>query len=229
MNDVFAYYYNLCDQRRQVAKQFSCNSTRHAKDRQARVRCWRDCPPTGWWHNGCVCSFVPLTVHWTCWVFWIYLHGACVLSSACIVLFVSPQHAGLILSSNVQSTVGGIACTVVGYPFDTFKVRMQMGSSFTELLSTMRFQTLFAGIASPIFGAMPCWAAGYMGYNLGKEVQATLFPAPTANASKSDGYRVTTAELLLGGFTSGFLTSLIRCPTDVVKVNCQNTGSLAAS
>jgi len=119
----------------------------------------------------------------------------------------------------VAGTFGGIACTVVGYPFDTLKVRMQMGASLSELLKTMSFRNLFAGIAAPIYSAMPIWAAGYSGYNLGKEIAAA-----TSNTAAVSNSRVSPQEFFLGGFTSGVLVSLVRCPTDVVKVNCQNTG-----
>ena len=123
-------------------------------------------------------------------------------------------------------TVGGIACTVVGYPFDTFKVRMQMGSSFRDIARSLTWRTLFAGVAAPIYGAMPAWAAGYAGYNIGKHIVALAGGGPSSDTETSGRgpVRVSTLEIFIGGFTSGVLGSIVRGPTDVVKVNCQNQG-----
>lgn len=123
-------------------------------------------------------------------------------------------------------TVGGIACTVVGYPFDTFKVRMQMGSSFKDIARSLTWRTLFAGVAAPIYGAMPAWAAGYAGYNIGKHFVALAGGGPSdrETTGRSGPERVSTLEIFVGGFTSGVLGTIVRGPTDVVKVNCQNQG-----
>ena len=122
----------------------------------------------------------------------------------------------------IAGTIGGMTCTVVGYPFDTFKVRMQMGVPFRDVLRTITPRTLFAGIAAPIAGAMPVWAAGYSGYNLGKH----LVPSGSRGVADEENgsHAVTPVELLAGGVVSGTFVALVRCPTDFIKINCQNQG-----
>lgn len=116
---------------------------------------------------------------------------------------------------------GGIACTVVGYPLDTLKTRLQMGAQFSELVKTLSVRNLFSGIAAPIYGAMPCWAAGYFGYSFGKHLAWSWYPE---NKNDSPSSRISASELILGGITSGILASFVRCPADVVKVKCQVEG-----
>jgi hypothetical protein len=98
---------------------------------------------------------------------------------------------------------------------------MQMGARFSDLLKTMSLRSLFSGVSAPIYGAMPSWAAGYWGYNFGKQLESWLNPR---SASKQVGARVSAPEVLIGGVTSGMLVSIVKCPTDVVKIRCQNQG-----
>lgn len=123
-------------------------------------------------------------------------------------------------------TIGGVSCTLVGYPFDTFKTRMQMGVHFRELIQTTSFRQLFVGITAPLCGAMPCWAAGYFGYNLGKKLLSIFFVDSRETSKKLNDISglVPPIQLLGGGITSGLLVSLIRCPIDAVKIKCQHQG-----
>lgn len=114
-------------------------------------------------------------------------------------------------------TAGGVACTIVGHPFDTIKVRFQTGN-WTSIQELMNFKTLYRGVMAPIVGVAPQWAAGYAGYEVGKSLYEKYFASSESTGEWS------ASRTLLAGAVSGFCTACVRCPVDVVKIIGQNDG-----
>ena len=61
-------------------------------------------------------------------------------------------------SAVLAGTIGGGVAVVVGYPFETVKVRLQTGT--TRHL----FRDLFSGVTAPLTTVTPAWAIMYAAY-----------------------------------------------------------------
>lgn len=127
----------------------------------------------------------------------------------------SPSIAKLLIAG----TAGGVACTIVGHPFDTIKVRFQTGN-WTSLNEFMNFKTLYRGVLAPIVGAAPQWAAGYCGYEVGKDLYNKFLCSDNARSTNTEEWSF--LKTLVGGIVGGFTTALVRCPVDVIKIKGQN-------
>ena len=102
----------------------------------------------------------------------------------------------------ISGSVGGVACTLVGHPFETVKTRLQTGQ--TQHL----FRRLYAGLLSPLAGVTPTWAITYWAWRLGVSLQPeTTAPIPRA--------------AIAGGFC-GVVQCVIKGPVEAVKVVAQN-------
>ena len=60
--------------------------------------------------------------------------------------------------SVASGTVGGACAVVVGYPFETIKVRLQTGAT------RRMWSQLFAGMGAPLATVTPQWAVMYAAY-----------------------------------------------------------------
>ena len=60
--------------------------------------------------------------------------------------------------SVASGTVGGACAVVVGYPFETIKVRLQTGAT------QRMWSQLFAGMGAPLATVTPQWAVMYAAY-----------------------------------------------------------------
>eukprot|EP01062_Namystynia_karyoxenos_P063249 TRINITY_DN56061_c0_g1_i1.p1 TRINITY_DN56061_c0_g1~~TRINITY_DN56061_c0_g1_i1.p1 ORF type:complete len:297 (+),score=54.62 TRINITY_DN56061_c0_g1_i1:79-891(+) len=100
--------------------------------------------------------------------------------------------------------VSGVTCVLVGYPFDTVKVRMQSGAkvSFNSLAST-----LLRGVTSPLLAVTPAWAANFFAYGA---------------ALKCIGKDDITSITVAGGL-AGLTYATVVCPFEFVKCNTQTS------
>ena len=111
----------------------------------------------------------------------------------------------------VSGSCGGLCAVAVSHPFDTLKVRMQVG----QTLDRRAFTGLYSGVFAQACGIVPFWACFYYGYKLGRR----LFPDESS---------------LLQGFCAGAVAGAITTPvvvcTEAVKTLAQvnKTSSTAA-
>ncbi|KAH8063450.1 hypothetical protein JL722_2620 [Aureococcus anophagefferens] len=107
-------------------------------------------------------------------------------------------------SAVLAGTIGGGVAVVVGYPFETVKVRLQTGT--TRHL----FRDLF-GVTAPLTTVTPAWAIMYAAY----------YGAQSWLATKAHWELSPVAKGAVSGALCGFATAAVTVPTDVVKINAQ--------
>jgi solute carrier family 25 carnitine/acylcarnitine transporter 20/29 len=112
--------------------------------------------------------------------------------------------------SLVSGSFGGFCCVAVGHPFDTLKVRLQVGTFSSRSL----FSGLYNGVTAQCCGVVPFWAMYYFGYKLGRR----LFPDETSITS---------------GFCAGAVAGAVSTPavilSETVKVVAQVKGLSSAA
>ncbi|KAL1742899.1 mitochondrial carrier domain-containing protein, partial [Schizophyllum fasciatum] len=120
----------------------------------------------------------------------------------------------------LAGNISGIAGLVVGYPFDTVKVRFQTPeyraryrSTFDALATIVREERvagLFKGIMSPIATAALMNGLVFASYRLFMKVQL------------EDARAVPTlSQIFLAGAGSGIVSSIVTTPTELVKIRQQ--------
>ncbi|KAI0820247.1 mitochondrial carrier [Trametes gibbosa] len=118
-------------------------------------------------------------------------------------------------------TVAGMVALVVGYPFDTVKVRFQSPQIASKYRSTLhafftivreeRIRGLYRGIAAPLAGAPPLNGLVFSTYR--SLLQAQLGHEHTTP---------TLTQINLAGAGSGIISSLITTPAELVKIHQQS-------
>lgn len=104
----------------------------------------------------------------------------------------------------IAGGIAGSAGIVVGHPFDTIKVRMQMGSAISG-------SNLFRGIGAPV--------------TMAALVNATIFSSFGYNARIWDEYFPQAPRLwknVAGGAVAGVVSSFLLCPSEHIKVRLQS-------
>ncbi|EGN97071.1 hypothetical protein SERLA73DRAFT_185351 [Serpula lacrymans var. lacrymans S7.3] len=122
----------------------------------------------------------------------------------------------------VAGTVAGIAGIIVGYPFDTVKVRFQNPAisskyhstfnAFNTIVREERFLGLYKGVVSPLATCAFLNGLVFASYKLfmrGQLESETTVPTLT--------------QITLAGAGSGIISSLITTPTELIKIKQQNT------
>ncbi|KAJ8613798.1 hypothetical protein CTAYLR_004899 [Chrysophaeum taylorii] len=105
-------------------------------------------------------------------------------------------------TSVVSGTIGGGVGVIVGYPFESVKVRMQTGRR------ARLFGSLFSGVSAPLLAVTPQWALMYSMYFA---AQSFLdYDGPEA------------ARGALSGALCGLATASITAPVDAIKIQAQN-------
>lgn len=120
----------------------------------------------------------------------------------------------------VAGSVGGGWLTVVGYPFDTIKIRQQAGTTTMSTLevarSTLRNEGprgFFKGMASPLAGQLFGCAACFFSYG---QAKYALRPA-----DYREGQYLSLGRIALAGGFCGFVLSFIEGPLDLFKIKMQ--------
>ncbi|KAI0351296.1 mitochondrial carrier [Trametes cingulata] len=118
-------------------------------------------------------------------------------------------------------TVAGMAALVVGYPFDTVKVRFQNPQIASKYRSTVhafftivreeRIRGLYRGIAAPLAGAPPLNGLVFSTYR--SLLQAQL---------NDEQIIPTLTQINLAGAGSGVISSLITTPAELIKIHQQS-------
>ncbi|KAF8935275.1 mitochondrial carrier domain-containing protein [Dissophora ornata] len=131
------------------------------------------------------------------------------------------------VKSFLSGGFGGIACVLVGHPFDLAKVRIQTSANgvysgtadvFKQTLKADGFRGLYRGMATPLVGVTPIFAVSFWGYDMGKKI---VYAATPGRASTE----LTISELAFAGFFSAVPTTLLMSPSERVKVILQTQGS----
>jgi len=104
--------------------------------------------------------------------------------------------------SMVAGAAGGVCETLVGFPFDTLKVRVQSG------VRTGMFNGLYSGVGSRLCGVVPDWCALYVGFTIGKRLD---YPEWVPSWARS----------FTAGCFAGVVGGLVICPFDAVKIRAQ--------
>ncbi|ORY04601.1 mitochondrial carrier [Basidiobolus meristosporus CBS 931.73] len=139
------------------------------------------------------------------------------------------------IAAGASGTVG----TLVGYPFDCLKTRMQtadypsMNACARLVLQNEGVGAFWRGIASPLVSVTLIKAFSFTVYVEGKNSLIRRFclgssDAPIEEYTKTNYY--STLPCILGaGATSGFITSLICTPLELIKIQMQLQRVLASS
>ncbi|KAI8865763.1 mitochondrial ornithine carrier protein, partial [Ramicandelaber brevisporus] len=122
----------------------------------------------------------------------------------------------------------------IEYPFDTIKVRLQTSSpnsahSFNGPLDCLRqtirsegFFGLYAGLSSPLFGAMVENALLFSCYSRIQNVIRRISPTNSNNSdSGGSGGELTLPQLAASGAAAGAIVSFVLTPIELVKCKLQ--------
>jgi len=128
------------------------------------------------------------------------------------------------LNSFVAGSVSGVCSIVVGQPFDTIKVRMQVNPMYKsgmdclrQSLKTEGVASLFKGMVPPIATASVVNAMVFSSYN-----QATIW------LTDNNTRKLTYTDVAIAGVVSGALQCSALSPTELIKCKLQaqtGTGS----
>ena len=121
----------------------------------------------------------------------------------------------------IAGGIGGIAGVIVGHPFDSIKVRYQMAASTASSSSnaalkvqpTMNISLLFRGIGAPVTTAALVNASVFMTYGESSRFWDRYINFDSTSALQSK-------QIVCGAFT-GFISSIIVAPTELVKIQMQ--------
>ncbi|KAH9911983.1 mitochondrial carrier [Fomitopsis serialis] len=128
----------------------------------------------------------------------------------------------------LAGTVAGVAAVVVGFPFDTVKVRFQAAvanrayrSTFHALLTILREERLsglYRGVFAPIIGAAPLNGLVFSSYGWLTKVQL-----------ETERSIPTLTQVTLAGAGTGIICSLVTSPAELIKTQQQLMQAAAAN
>ncbi|KAJ3837660.1 carnitine/acyl carnitine carrier [Lentinula raphanica] len=121
----------------------------------------------------------------------------------------------------IAGTMGGAASLVVGFPFDTVKVRFQSPefaqryssttNAFTTIVREEKFVGLFKGITSPLAAVALMNGLVFASYRFFLKVQL------------NDNSEIPTlSQIALAGTGCGVISSVITTPTELIKIRQQS-------
>ncbi len=110
------------------------------------------------------------------------------------------------LQDMIAGGIAGSAGIIVGHPFDTIKVRLQMGQQ--NVMSPLIH--LFRGVGAPVATAAL--------------VNATIFSSFACACRLAEQHQIgDLGKNIAGGTAAGIASSLVLCPSEHVKVRLQST------
>ncbi|KAI0069640.1 carnitine/acyl carnitine carrier [Panus rudis PR-1116 ss-1] len=125
-------------------------------------------------------------------------------------------------------TIAGSAALIVGFPFDTVKVRLQNPSVGVQYRSTFHgvttiirqegFRSLFRGISSPLVTAAPLNGLVFSSYKFFMRAQLD-----------SEDSIPSLTQVTLAGAATGVVGSILTTPTELIKIQQQSQQSLRGS
>lgn len=124
----------------------------------------------------------------------------------------------------LAGSFGGMALVVVGYPFDTIKVRMQTSGRFSGMMDCVRqtvrnegFGGFYKGVGSPLVGVTGVNAVAFFSYNQGLLLWARMF-----NQGKEvDRTEYHAFPYLMSGALTGVALSFVEGPVELFKSKLQ--------
>lgn len=129
----------------------------------------------------------------------------------------------------IAGTNSGLGVVLVGHPFDTIKVRMQIDSKgatakYTGPLDCLRktlrnegIGALYKGVRSPLTATPAIYALSFGGWGLGEYLLKTYLPSVVEPDPLGGPDRLTILGLFLIGGFSGALQSVVWAPSELVK------------
>ncbi|XP_035738053.1 mitochondrial carnitine/acylcarnitine carrier protein-like [Vespa mandarinia] len=119
----------------------------------------------------------------------------------------------------IGGAFGGLCVVVVGHPFDTIKVRLQMAQNMDKNIyhlvrNFIRREGplgLYKGISAPLITVIPISAIGFFSFGAGKLL-----------VSEPGQTKFTDIQLLFSGMFSGICTTIIAAPGERIKCLLQS-------
>ena len=125
----------------------------------------------------------------------------------------------------LASVVGSAACVYTGQPFDTVKVRMQVGGAeWVSPVHCARSTFDKEGLVSLWKGSLPALIGALSENAVAFAVNGALKRILAGDANDSNATSSPLKSFASGGFT-GFCTAFVLCPCDVIKCRAQNNRS----
>ncbi|ORY26504.1 putative Carnitine/acyl carnitine carrier [Naematelia encephala] len=130
------------------------------------------------------------------------------------------------IKSFLSGGAGGIACVLVGHPFDLTKTRLQTASpgTYTGAVDVVRktiaadgIKGMYRGITPPLVGVTPIFAISFWGYDMGKRIVYAATPNRKVQA-------LSIPEIALAGGLSAVPATLVAGPAERIKVLLQVQG-----
>jgi solute carrier family 25 carnitine/acylcarnitine transporter 20/29 len=128
------------------------------------------------------------------------------------------------LSAFIAGSVSGAAGVTVGHPFDSLKVRLQVGLKLThQKLDFATIKQLYRGILPPIATVGTLQAINFSNYEFFKRAFPKYMYPFHQHQLDSDEHpgRNTLFTIFCSGFASGSVISLITSPMNIVKIRMQ--------
>jgi len=130
----------------------------------------------------------------------------------------SNSSSGKLFMTFVGGSVGGIANVLIGHPFDTLKVRMQMlhtslFSCIKSMIAQEGSRSLYKGITSPLYNVPIIYSLCFGSYEVGLWAQGVRFSKEPSPLQAS----------IAGGW-AGFVISFVLTPMELVKIRQQMEG-----
>jgi len=120
--------------------------------------------------------------------------------------------------SFIAGSISGIVSIIVGQPFDTVKVRLQIDSKYKNAMDCVKqtvskegYRSLYRGMLPPIASAAVVNAVVFAAYN---ESMLRI----TDNFSRKSTY----TDIFLAGSFAGLIQTSVLCPTEAIKCKLQS-------
>eukprot|EP00056_Hartaetosiga_gracilis_P008889 m.127619 g.127619 ORF g.127619 m.127619 type:complete len:320 (+) comp13014_c0_seq3:51-1010(+) len=121
------------------------------------------------------------------------------------------------IKSFISGSMGGFACKIVEYPFDTLKVLQQRQEGKISVVSTLRgvvhshgFLGLYKGLTAPLIGSMLENAVLFAGYETSSSV-----------LNKANIFTSGVPHYMTCGFFAGVGVSFVLTPVELIKCRLQ--------
>ena len=118
------------------------------------------------------------------------------------------------------SFVGSSACVYVGLPFDTIKVRLQLGQGthYSGAVDCIKDMWKTEGLSKFWSGAIPALTGAVLENAVAFGINGVL---KRLMGEKKEGERPSVIEGFATGAVTGFVTSFVLCPCEVLKCRSQ--------
>ncbi|KAI9334876.1 mitochondrial carrier domain-containing protein [Obelidium mucronatum] len=134
------------------------------------------------------------------------------------------------LTAFIAGGCGGVSNVLIGYPFDTLKVKLQTSNEYKGLVDCFKqtiaksgVRGLYRGITSPLLGVTPMWALSFWSYEMGQRM--VIYCRDPSMKSKP----LSLFEIALAGCWSSVPTTIVTTPMERLKVILQTQGQTGST